>query len=108
MDTLSITQIQDGVAIEMIDTELERIWRNIRDPDTRADAKRTITLQIAVVPDTERDMAACDITVKSQLAAPIGVRAKLSIGSQGMSEYVSPQLEIGDRMNVVRIEGGDQ
>ena len=65
---VSLANIGQGAAIEQFDYELQRVLKNIMDPNTQAKAKRSITLKLTVQPSEDRDYANTSISVKSDLA----------------------------------------
>ena len=51
----SIMQMAKGAFQERVDYEMARVIDNILDPNTKATAKRKITLTIELTPDDERE-----------------------------------------------------
>ena len=63
----SILELANGAILERADYELKRIIDNIRDPNTKPDKKRTLTLTIDFTPNFERDNIRLNITAKSKI-----------------------------------------
>ena len=50
----SLLDMANGAIKERIDYEMGRVMQNISDPNTKASAKREITLKITLAPDEDR------------------------------------------------------
>lgn len=66
----SIMSMARGAFEERVDYEMDKVIQNILDPNTKATAKRKITLTIELTPDDERRTIGVQVTAKSTLAAP--------------------------------------
>lgn len=64
----SLSELMDGGPEERFNIELEKVMRNIRDPNTNAKTPREILLKVKVVPNERRDAAEFQVTVTSKLA----------------------------------------
>lgn len=67
MDRKSILDMAMGAFKERADYEMSKVIDNILDPNTRADKKRSITVTIELLPDSERQNLRISTTVKSKL-----------------------------------------
>lgn len=65
----SIMQMGRGAFIERADYEMDRVIDNILDMNTKATAKRKITITLEMVPDEARQQIGVNVTAKSTLAA---------------------------------------
>ena len=65
----SIMSMARGAFEERVDYEMDKVIQNILDPNTKATAKRKITLTIELTPDDERRTIGVQVTAKSTLAA---------------------------------------
>ncbi len=63
----SILEMARGAISERVDYEVGKVIRNIMDPNTKATAKRKITLVIEFTPDDDRETIAVAVTAKSTL-----------------------------------------
>ena len=70
----SIMRMARGAFEERVDYEMDKVIQNILDPNTKATAKRKITLTIELTPDDERRQIQVSVTAKSTLAATNPVR----------------------------------
>ena len=61
--------LMGGAVQERFRIALAEVLANIRDPNTRATEKRSITLTITLAPYATRDTAQMDFAVKTKLAA---------------------------------------
>lgn len=71
--TISIDTIAGGALLEKVEIELNKLAANVKDPNTKAEAVRTITIQIKVKPDARRQFGVTDIDVKASLAPSLGI-----------------------------------
>jgi hypothetical protein len=71
---LTLENAAAGAAPELFARALEEVLANIKDPDTPAEAKRTITLKFEFVPHEDRqggrNEASVSVACTSKLAAP--------------------------------------
>lgn len=63
----SILEMARGAITERVDYEMGRVLQNILDPNTKASAKRKITLTVEFLPDDERQTISVSVTAKSVL-----------------------------------------
>lgn len=76
--------------------------RLILDPNTKATAKRKITLTIELTPDDERRTIGVSVTAKSTLAATNPVATALYVTSDGNGELVVAEMvpQVPGQMNM--------
>lgn len=51
---LPLSLLAHGAIQEKLDGELEKVFNNIHDPNTKAEAKRSITIKLEFAPDENR------------------------------------------------------
>ncbi len=66
----SIMSMARGAFEERVDYEMDKVIQNILDPNTKATAKRKITLTIELTPDDERRTIGVSVTAKSSSQPP--------------------------------------
>ena len=84
----SLIDMANGAIKERLDYEMGRVINNISDPNTKATAKRTITVKITLEPDEERQHVEVSATASSTLAA-------LAVGQEGghtVAVELTPQI----------------
>lgn len=98
----SIMQMAKGAFQERVDYEMSRVIDNILDLNTKATAKRKITLTIELTPDDERRQIQVAVTAKSALASTNPVATSLCITSDGNGEMVVAEMvpQIPGQMNM--------
>lgn len=64
----SLDRLMDGAIRERFRVEFATLLANIRDPNTKATAKRSISITVTVSPNANRDVAGMALQVKSKLA----------------------------------------
>jgi len=72
-DIMSIDGLAGGAAAEKLNIELRKLAENVLDPNTKADAVRTITMTIKIKPNEQRQVGDSEISVKSSLAPSKGI-----------------------------------
>jgi len=73
MDKLSevtLTTLAGGGAVELFEHEFKKVLANILDPNTDAESKRSVTLEVVIEPHESRESGAIVVKVKSKLAFP--------------------------------------
>lgn len=87
----SIMSMARGAFEERVDYEMDKVIQNILDPNTKATAKRKITLTIGV-----------QVTAKSTLAATNPVATALYVTSDGNGELVVAEMvpQVPGQMNM--------
>lgn len=97
-----IMQMAKGAFQERVDYEMSRVIDNILDLNTKATAKRKITLTIELTPDDERRQIQVAVTAKSALASTNPVATSLCITSDGNGEMVVAEMvpQIPGQMNM--------
>ena len=95
-------QMAKGAFQERVDYEMSRVIDNILDLNTKATAKRKITLTIELTPDDERRQIQVAVTAKSALASTNPVATSLCITSDGNGEMVVAEMvpQIPGQMNM--------
>lgn len=63
----SIMSMARGAFEERVDYEMDKVIQNILDPNTKATAKRKITLTIELTPDDERRTIGVSVTARPTL-----------------------------------------
>lgn len=78
--TVSLDTLGNGGAVELFDRELVRVLDNIRDPNTDYKTIRSVSVELLVKPNEDRESAAIKVSVRSKLAAPRGIASQIFIG----------------------------
>lgn len=68
-EQVTLANIGGGAAMELFHAEFQRCLENIQDVNTDPEARRTITITIALAPDEKRSRIDATIKAKSSLAA---------------------------------------
>lgn len=92
IDRSSILQMAHGAFQERVDYEMGRVVDNILDLNTKATAKRKITLTIELTPDDERQTISVAVQAKATLAPTNPVAMALCITSDGNGEMVVAEM----------------
>ena len=93
----SIMSMARGAFEERVDYEMDKVI-----PNTKATAKRKITLTIELTPDDERRTIGVSVTAKSTLAATNPVATALYVTSDGNGELVVAEMvpQVPGQMNM--------
>lgn len=79
-ESLNLNNLGNGAAAELFEKELDRVLKDILDPNTEATAQREISLKVAFKPDDDRDLGATGIKVTSKLAGSRVFVTKVAFG----------------------------
>ena len=79
-EKINLSNLGDGAANELFERELDRVLKDILDPNTEATAQREINLKLLFKPDDERDLGATGIKVSSKLAGSRVFVTKVAFG----------------------------
>lgn len=77
---LQLSQLANGAIQEKLDYQLEKVFENIHDPNTKAEAKRTITIKLEFVPDENRQTIKVNCDMSHNLANVKGVSMTVLTG----------------------------
>ena len=97
----SIMSMARGAFEERVDYEMDKVIQNILDPNTKATAKRKITLTIELTPDDERRTIGVSVTAKSTLAATNPVATALYVTSDDNGVTQTVEARQGVALNAV-------
>lgn len=78
-ETMTLSNLCGGAIEELFQRELERVLENIRDPNTKAQKARGISIGIDFAPDEERDSCAVVFCVKSKLQPPMAHKTQVYV-----------------------------
>lgn len=110
METIKTTSLVDmamGAIKERIDYETCRVVENIKDLNTRAAKKRSIIVQIDILPDDERERLQVSATVKSKLEATSPITTALYLTEDGEGKPAA--VEMGPQIpGQTRMDGTEQ
>lgn len=65
---LPLSRLANGAIQEKLDVELNKIFENIHDPNTKAEDKRTVTIKLEFVPDENRQTVKLNSNISIKLA----------------------------------------
>lgn len=100
-DPLTLDTVCNGAARELFQQELDRVLRNVLDPNTKAEEKRSITLTLTMHPSEDRDSIKMVLDSKAVLAPNRGAGGVAFVGQNGRTGeivatvYNAKQLQLG-------------
>lgn len=77
---LPLSEISHGAIQEKLDGELKKVFENIHDPNTKAEAKRSITIKLEFSPDEKRQTIKLNSDFTTKLANVEGVSTTVLTG----------------------------
>jgi hypothetical protein len=80
---LPLSALKEGAIEELFQHAMGQVLSNIRDPNTSAEAKRKIVIQIDCMPAGDRSAVLLDIAVKNTLAGASPIKTLLTIKDDG-------------------------
>lgn len=83
INPIRLDSIANGAASELFEEELQRVLRNIKDPNTNPEATRKITLTFEIRPTESREVGDVQILAASKLAPFKRVQTVIHMGHHG-------------------------
>lgn len=110
LPVVTLESLADGAAAELFQSELDKVLRNIADPNTDPTAVRRVTLVVAIQPDDDREVGEVSVKATAKLAGLKGARTRVFFGRhQGelvATEYNPKQQGLFDERPALREVGG--
>lgn len=103
MDRKSILEMSAGAILERVDLEMGKVLDNIMDPNTKATAKRKITVNLELIPSADRRVITVQTTAKSTLVATEPVTTSLCVtGTRNTGEMLVAEMvpQVPGQMNL--------
>lgn len=107
MRHVDLESFAEGKLSAKLNKELERVARNIQDPNTDPIKERKITVTIKIKANHDRDYTDCYIETKSVLAPDAGIRTGFSIGKDlktGVVDMMETVNQIPGQMSFDEVE----
>ncbi|QOS77930.1 replication terminator protein [Paenibacillus sp. JNUCC31] len=105
---VDINNLAGGAMAERINRELNKVAENVLDPNTKAEAVRTVTISIKIKPNEARQIGQTDIEVKSSLAPAKGVPTQFVFDFDREGNAVLKELNLSnDRDQMALNDAGD-
>lgn len=112
---LPFSELAEGAIQEKLNYELEKVFNNIHDPNTKATDKRTVTIKLDFTPDDNRQTVNVDSNFTTKLANVTGVSTTVLTGKDLTSGKVQakelqsniPGQTFFDNDGVVRTDVGE-
>lgn len=79
MKTFELQEVAGGALQEKVNSELQKVFKNMQDPNTPWKNKRQITLKMVFEQNEDRDDCKCDISVETKLAPVKGIATRFSM-----------------------------
>ena len=68
MKKIELHTLENGIVLDLFDSELKKVLANIDDENTTPDSKRSIIIKISIKPDEVRRFGELEIAVSSKLS----------------------------------------
>ncbi len=89
---LNFNELASGAVAEQINQEIQKVFENIKDPNTSSTAKRKLSITMIFTPDKhDDDVVSVDIDVKPTLAAVSGVGTKFIVDIDNNGKVVAAE-----------------
>lgn len=82
LDKKSILEMSMGAILERVDYEMGKVIENILDPNTKATAKRKITVGLEIIPSADRKTIVVQTVAKSTLCPTEAITTSLFITNE--------------------------
>lgn len=83
INPIQLATIASGAVSELFEEELQKVLRNIKDPNTNPEATRKITLTFEIRPTESRELGDVQILAASKLAPFKRVQTVIHMGHHG-------------------------
>lgn len=107
MYQLDLNTIAGGALAEKLAIEFQRVAQNIADPNTKAEAVRSVTVVIKIKPDETREIAVSEINCSSKIAPAKGIPTKFIIDQDNNGQAVIAELASGTKNQMMIDLDGD-
>lgn len=77
---LQLSELANGAIQEKLDGELKKVFENIHDPNTKATAKRTVTIKLEFKPDENRQVIILESDFSTKPAPVTGISTTILTG----------------------------
>lgn len=101
---INLDKIAEGAVGEKFNSALKEVTKNILDPNTKATAKRTITLKLTFEPGEDREIADVTVDYSTKLAPVKGVATRFVIGTDGSNVIASEYKKQIPGQTVMKVE----
>ncbi len=91
-DLTSLANIGNGAAIEMFDIELQKVLRNLNDPNKQGNQERSVTLTVRLKPGETKGIVQTKITCNSKLSGQRAHDTTLMVGMDQDGKMESREL----------------
>lgn len=92
MEAKSVLEMARGAIMERADYEMSNILKNILDPNTAANKKRSLTLTLEITPDSERQNLSMKCIAKAKLEPTNPVQTALYVTSDESGQMAVVEL----------------
>ena len=103
----SLDKLLGGAVGEMFSEAMIEVAENVLDPNTKATAKREITLKLTIEPDEERDIANMSAVVNKKLAPHIAATGRFIFDRDRDGKAVCGEFGTGANSKQVELAVGD-
>lgn len=90
---LDLTNLSDGGVQEKFDMAMQKLLENIHDPNTKATAKRKLTLTLTLEPDDNRQAIKTTSNVSSTLAPLTDISTTILTGRNASGQIEAKELK---------------
>ena len=106
---INFNELAEGAALEQINGELQKVFENIKNPNTDEKAKRKLTITMTFSPDKyDSDVVNTSIDVKTALASVAGVGTRFIVDTDNDGNIVAAEwgkaVEMKGQVSVEDIE----
>lgn len=103
----SILDMAMGAVRERVTMVMQQVIENIKDPNTKAEKKRSITVTIEFTPNSERNDVIVSSTVKAKLEATNPITSTFAIGHNMDGELIAAE-KTNNLPGQLNLDGGEQ
>lgn len=98
-EKVSLASLYGGAVIEAVDHEIQNVLTNIQDVNTSPGATRSVSLQIKIKPNKERNIASLTFQASSKLAPAEALESSIIIDRDQAGRAVAFELSESNPYN---------
>lgn len=100
---INLNELAGGGLSDRINRELQKVAENVLDPNTKADAVRTLTITLKIKPNENRQVGTAEFVVKSALVPPKGLPSMFVFDYDSEGKAVLAELTTGSDKNQLAV-----
>lgn len=90
---IDLNDFAEGAMKEKFNQEFKKVLENIKDPNTKSEAKRKLIVELTFETDEDRELSTVTVTTKTKLADRVGIPTRVIIDRDGNGNIIASELK---------------